>query len=701
MRNLVILRGAPGCGKSTFIERNNLKQYTISSDDIRLLITGPELDVNGKFCIPQNINKRTFELLHSLLEERMKRGEFVIIDATHSHIKELSTYNKLCKTYRYRKFYVEFDTDLETCIKQNEGRAEYKRVPERAVRKVFDRIKQNPMPEGWHKISENILEELKYRILDLEERGYESVEVFGDIHGCFEPLNEHFKKYPFDDKTFYIFCGDYIDRGIQNKECLELLFDLSKKNNVILLEGNHEKWLRLYGADKTDEIRSHEFLERTRKQLEEVDKASIREFCRKLAQIAYFRFDNKNYLVSHGGITKFPEEDKIILIPSAQFIQGVGNYETDVDNIFKENFSGTVQIHGHRNVDKNLDGNEASINLEGGVEFGGHLKVIRLCKGEQKILKYKNEVYRRIESHDFQESELIKEKVLGNGISSFNFTKDAFFKSEWNELTCKARGLFMDTVNNKVVARGYEKFFNIDEINETSMKNLSKVLKKPITLYKKENGFLGILSYVNNELMFCSKSTNDSDFARYFKEIYERSDINKEAVLEFLKDGEHSLVFEVIDTFNDPHIIEYEKSKVVLLDAIKNKLEFERVPYLSLCLLAKKFNCEVKQVYKEFDNFQEFKKWYDVQIKDNNTKDLEGVVIESGNFMCKMKFNYYLFWKYMRSCLETLRKYGRVKGEKQPVTAEGIRFYNWIIQKPELWNEDIISVRKEFYKNEY
>lgn len=52
-------------------------------------------------------------------------------------------------------------------------------------------------------------------------------------------------------------------------------------------------------------------------------------------------------------------------------------------------------------------------------------------------------------------STLIEERRFGN-ISSFNFTRKAFYNSKWNALTTKARGLFIDTQNEKVVSRGYD-----------------------------------------------------------------------------------------------------------------------------------------------------------------------------------------------------------------------------------------------------
>lgn len=53
---------------------------------------------------------------------------------------------------------------------------------------------------------------------------------------------------------------------------------------------------------------------------------------------------------------------------------------------------------------------------------------------------------------------LIREKDLGNGISSFNFSNKCFYNNLWNDEAIKARGLFVDVNHNKVVARSYNKF---------------------------------------------------------------------------------------------------------------------------------------------------------------------------------------------------------------------------------------------------
>ena len=76
MRYLVFLRGVPGSGKSTFVRENNLEPLTISSDKIRLLLKPPVLSVTGKRVLSQQINRRVWGLIYSLIESRMEDGDF-------------------------------------------------------------------------------------------------------------------------------------------------------------------------------------------------------------------------------------------------------------------------------------------------------------------------------------------------------------------------------------------------------------------------------------------------------------------------------------------------------------------------------------------------------------------------------------------------------------------------------------------------
>ena len=72
--------------------------------------------------------------------------------------------------------------------------------------------------------------------------------AIGDIHGCYNKLQELMDKIPVDFKhDRLIFLGDYIDRGPDSFKVVEFLINLKKKYlNTVFLKGNHEEMLELY-----------------------------------------------------------------------------------------------------------------------------------------------------------------------------------------------------------------------------------------------------------------------------------------------------------------------------------------------------------------------------------------------------------------------------------------------------------------------
>ena len=77
MRNLFVLRGVAGCGKSTWIEKNEFEPWTISSDEIRLMFSSPVYNTNGEWTISQKQNKKVWNLIYELLDKKMKQGEMI------------------------------------------------------------------------------------------------------------------------------------------------------------------------------------------------------------------------------------------------------------------------------------------------------------------------------------------------------------------------------------------------------------------------------------------------------------------------------------------------------------------------------------------------------------------------------------------------------------------------------------------------
>ena len=102
MRILLLLRGSASCGKSTWIEQHGLKPYALSADDIRLLCQSPVMLPDGTEGISQDNDGVVWKTLFAILEVRMQRGDFTVIDATNSKTSEMNRYKEMCETYRYR-----------------------------------------------------------------------------------------------------------------------------------------------------------------------------------------------------------------------------------------------------------------------------------------------------------------------------------------------------------------------------------------------------------------------------------------------------------------------------------------------------------------------------------------------------------------------------------------------------------------------
>ena len=158
------------------------------------------------------------------------------------------------------------------------------------------------------------------------------------------------------------------------------------------------------------------------------------------------------------------------------------------------------------------------------------------------------------------------------GVLACNFTKRAFAKGIWDETSCRARGLFLREADDEVVARGYDKFFNIGQAPGPA--DLEEVVRagagRPLTVRRKWNGYLGIVSVVDGRLRVFSKSgvTAYSEHARSLLEAHLGG--RADELAERIARAGASLTFEVISR-RDPHIIDEGDDKVVLLDAIRNQ----------------------------------------------------------------------------------------------------------------------------------
>lgn len=143
VRDLFLLRGIPGIGKSYWVSENGFEDYTISSDALRLnypMTTTPD----GRKVITQLYDTQVWKELYDILEKRMLRGDkVIIIDATHNQLKYLTKYEMMSYKYGYNIKVVNFDIDIDLAKEQNATREGYKYVPESVIETMAKRIKDS------------------------------------------------------------------------------------------------------------------------------------------------------------------------------------------------------------------------------------------------------------------------------------------------------------------------------------------------------------------------------------------------------------------------------------------------------------------------------------------------------------------------------------------------------------------------------
>ena len=298
-----------------------------------------------------------------------------------------------------------------------------------------------------------------------------------------------------------------------------------------------------------------------------------------------------------------------------------------------------------------------------------------------------------------RQSPYVKEKKLLNGISSFNFTRKAFWDRHWTAATVKARGLFIDTEHGRIKARSFDKFFAIGERRETELDILAENFEYPVKAYVKYNGYLGICTGEPDEeggyrLWCASKSTDQSWYAARFEDLLREALGNGYRMEHFcrtLYKNNYTAIFEVIDPIQDPHIIEYKAPQVILLALVMNDDE-DMDFYCKTDEVVKFYNATWKLPYKELaytiNNAEELYQWYDM-VRDPlytyNGKDIEGFVLQDlDDHMVKVKTVYYDLWKSFRPLIHTIYKGDEVDSWK---------YTERLLQRiPNLDSEDLVRV---------
>lgn len=217
------------------------------------------------------------------------------------------------------------------------------------------------------------------------------VYAVGDIHGRCDLLKNLVERLdedaPSSDERHLVFLGDYIDRGLQSRQVIELLLELSERwPNTTFLKGNHEE--ALLNFLEKPEYGPNWATYGGRETLVSYGVRPPRSFTM-----------NEEWRIAHDQfIEKFPQ-DHLHFFRTLDVSKRIGGYgfvhagvkpgrpfeeqsENDMLWIRDEFLSATsredlVVVHGHTPVDQAYS-DSRRINIDTGAYFSGRLTAVRL-----------------------------------------------------------------------------------------------------------------------------------------------------------------------------------------------------------------------------------------------------------------------------------------------------------------------------------
>ena len=141
---LYITVGLPGSGKSTYV-KNFIKDKEIeylSSDSLRA--------VYGKSEEDQTVTPLVFGHIKRKVDEFLKDGKNVLVDATSVNRKERSDYIKTAKKYGAKVVAIVFKMDRQGLIDRNKKRGEQggRVVPDWVIDKMLAKFEEPSYSEG-------------------------------------------------------------------------------------------------------------------------------------------------------------------------------------------------------------------------------------------------------------------------------------------------------------------------------------------------------------------------------------------------------------------------------------------------------------------------------------------------------------------------------------------------------------------------
>lgn len=202
----------------------------------------------------------------------------------------------------------------------------------------------------------------------------------------------------------------------------------------------------------------------------------------------------------------------------------------------------------------------------------------------------------------------------------------------------ECRSIVIDVINDYIVLAPFSKFFNINELEETSLENIQKKIEnaKTVEFSDKLDGSMQTATWYDEKIVMAGSQAINPDKSWRLQDGY-RMIHDFPGYEQMLKDHQDmTFIFEYI-SLKDAHVVKYTKEQEGLyLIGIRNNLTGKESSYNTVIVTAHAYGVPTTKV---------FDKTLDVimtELDDKSSDEAEGFVINVDGYRVKLKYNDYV-----------------------------------------------------------
>lgn len=229
----------------------------------------------------------------------------------------------------------------------------------------------------------------------------------------------------------------------------------------------------------------------------------------------------------------------------------------------------------------------------------------------------------------------------------------------WHNLAKQCRGKVIDLNTRKVVIYPFNKFFNLNEVDETDLDKIYSLLEGAdyISVTDKKDGSAIIVTNYNGEIIINTNGEFDNEQVTLAKDLFEKK---YSYFYNNVPEG-YTFIFELIHPKNRI-VLDYGNEQTLYLLAVRNLSDLQLLKYFELVEISKKYGLDITESF-EFSDLDSF-----IEKTEETENIKEGWVFRVINgdtdMMFKLKYQEYFRLSRIKSIPSLKKVYTLLQTDK-------------------------------------